>query len=157
MFATGIKELDWWKSSLMASSFPSKTLDGLIVQGSKDKKRSHASLVSVKMCWSVDISRSEFILIPWSTPKKNIDRLIPFDPDHKRFYSYMRPIYDYPLLLDLCTGICNGTVEIHSSSTFPFDLSRSSHFHSVMVRSKQSGRFQGIQSLCKAMEGACIW
>ena len=45
--------------------------------GVQRTKCSHASLVSKKVRWSVDISYSEFILIPWSAPKNNVDRLIP--------------------------------------------------------------------------------
>ena len=30
------------------------------------------------MRWSVDFSRSEFVSIPWSAPKKDVDCLIPF-------------------------------------------------------------------------------
>ena len=43
--------------------------------GVQRTKCSHASVVSKKVHWLVDISRSEFVLIPW---KKNVDRLILF-------------------------------------------------------------------------------
>ena len=43
--------------------------------GVQRTKCSHASLVSKKVRWS---GYSEFILIPWSAPKNNVDHLIPF-------------------------------------------------------------------------------
>jgi len=67
-FATGIKNLDRWKI----------VLDRLIPREFKRTKRSHACQVSEKVRWSVDFSSSEFVLIPWSARKKDVDRLIPF-------------------------------------------------------------------------------
>jgi len=40
--------------------------------GVQRTKRSHASVVSKKVRWLVDISRSEFVLILWLSPKKNV-------------------------------------------------------------------------------------
>jgi len=74
--ATGIKNLDWWKSSLIAWLLRSEALDPLILWEFKGQNYSHASLVSEKVCWLVDISRSEFILVPWLAPKKNVDRIL---------------------------------------------------------------------------------
>ena len=66
VLATWIKNLDWWKLSLIAWSL----------------QRTRAPLpcfLSIQqMCWSVDISCSEVILIPWSAPKRNVDYLISF-------------------------------------------------------------------------------
>ena len=75
---TRIKNLDWWKSSLIAWSLHSEVLDCLILWEFKGQEHSHASLVSEKVHWSGDISRSEFVLIPWLAPKSNVDCLIPF-------------------------------------------------------------------------------
>jgi len=61
------------------------------------------------MCWSVYIyiGCSEFILIPWSTPKRNIDRLIPFHPRRKRFYRWR--VNDFQgMVTPICTShSCN--------------------------------------------------
>ena len=74
-FATRIKNLDQWKLFLIAPFWSSWLLDFMGVQRTK---LSHASLVSKKVHWLVDISRSEFVSIPWSAPKKNADCLISF-------------------------------------------------------------------------------
>ena len=44
----------------------------LVLREFKGKKCSHASLVSEKVRWSVDISHSEFVLIPWLAPKRTL-------------------------------------------------------------------------------------
>ena len=57
-FATGINNLDWWKSFRGSWS--------LDFTGVQRTKRSHASLVSKKVRWSVDNSRSEFVALDFS-------------------------------------------------------------------------------------------
>jgi len=73
-FVTRIKNLDQWESSLIAW-----------FTRVQRTRCSHASLVSEKMCWSVHKSRSEFIFIPWSTPKNLIAwfHLIPVTDSHR--------------------------------------------------------------------------
>ena len=89
-FVNRIKNLDWWRLSLiyLIIPFQSPKLWSLDLRA----KHSNASLVSEKMCWLVDISCSEFVLIPWSVLKKNIDH---FDPSHKRYYRWH--VSDYHL------------------------------------------------------------
>jgi len=69
-----------------------KLLSAWFYRGSKNKALPRF-LVSQKMCWSVYIYSgcSEFILIPWSTPKRNVDHLIQFDPSQKCFYRWSWP------------------------------------------------------------------
>ena len=94
VFATGIKNLDR-KIVLDCSitlSWGSWSLDFTGVQRTK---RSHASLVSEKMRRSVDISCSEFVLIPWLASKKNINRLIYIDGnDSKGSYLVIQAARD---------------------------------------------------------------
>ena len=83
MFATRIKNLDWWKSILIALIFLFLNSQLLEFARFKGQRCCHASLVSVEIFWSVDISHSVFVLIPWSAP---IDHLI---PGCKRFYKWL--------------------------------------------------------------------
>ena len=93
VFATGIKNLDWWELFLIAWLLHSEALDGLILQEFKGQANSHTSLVSEKVHWSVDISCSESVLIPWSVPKRTLIALIPV----ANASSYRWRVCDYPL------------------------------------------------------------
>jgi len=79
---------------------PSWSLDFMEVQRIK---RCHTPLVSDRRCWSVEISDPEFVLIPWSATKWNIDPWIPFDSGHNCFYRWCT--CDYPLRY-LITFLC---------------------------------------------------
>ena len=93
-FATGIKNLDRWKSSLIAWSLHFKALDRLILREFKGQNVAtpakylkcvdHLILVAQNSSWSLDrlLKRT---LITW----------FHFDPGRKRFYR--RCLCDYPL------------------------------------------------------------
>lgn len=71
-----------------------EALDHLTSWEFKGQKQPHL-LVSEKVHWSVDIG---CVLIPWSAPKKNIDRLIVwFHFDHSRKSFYRQHVRDYPM------------------------------------------------------------
>ena len=87
-----IKNLGRWKSSLITWLLHFEALDCLSLWEFKVQKHCHTRLVSEKLCWSVDISHSEVIFIPWSAPKENVDHLIPFWP---RSQTLLRATCDY--------------------------------------------------------------
>ena len=66
VYATGIKDLDQWKSSLMQNIATPPQYE--------------------IMAWSVDISHSEFDLTPWLAPKRMLIAWFHFDPSYKCFY-----------------------------------------------------------------------
>ena len=90
----------------------------------KRQTRGHASLVSEKLHWSVDISHSEFILIPWSAPKRTLIAWFHFDPGRKCFYRWC--VCDYPLtwIYRMYTWHCHHNTKFHLQvySSFVYGL-----------------------------------
>ena len=77
------------KSSIIARSarvvlnhliIPFQSSWSLGFTGFKEQKYHHISVLSEKVFWSVDISGSEFVLIPCSNPKRMLITCFHFDP-----------------------------------------------------------------------------
>ena len=105
-FATAIKNLDRWKSSLIAPFRCSWSLDFTGVQRTK---HGHASVVSKKVRWSLILVAQNS---SWSLDRLQKRTLIAwfhFDPGCKRFYR--RCVCDYPLLSDARSGVIEWWLE----------------------------------------------